>query len=192
MGYAGIIKNSIIIGCLIGSVWWYNLQNRPFAHVTQQSKPQEYMANLTIINYGDNGEPRQKLQAVYWAFVPNNARSDLQQPHVIIYKPNGDVWHLSAYKAIAWHTKLGEKITQLDMLENVLVERTAENNATPTKITTQTMRYLAQNKQLSSEDYVYMHQPGLTISGKGMLGYLDKNWIELHDHITTVYNAHAG
>ena len=175
----------------MGMVWWFHLQNRTPSKPWQQSKPQEYMAKLTITNYSENGKPKESLAADYWAFVPSNGRSDIKNPYIVVYKPNGDVWHISAHKAKAWHPTIGDKITQLDMLEKVTLERTTENNAVPTKITTENLQYFPKEEMLTSEDYVYMRQPGLSISGQGMSGYLDKNKINLHNNITTVYSPNV-
>lgn len=172
-------------------VWWFHLQNHETNKTQHQSKPQEYMANLTITNYSAYGQPKESLSADYWAFVPNNGRSDLNNPRVIVYKANGDVWRLSAQKAKAWHPTLGDKITKLDMLEHVTLERTADNNAIPTKITSENMQYFPKDEMLTSKDYVHMQQPGLLISGQGMSGFLDKNQIKLHDNITTVYRPNV-
>lgn len=172
-------------------IWWFHLENRPHQKDERKTKPQEYMADLNIVNYDELGNPKQRLQADYWAFIPLNGRSDLEKPHVTIYKPNGDVWHLSANQALAWHPTMADKIIQLDLIANVIIERTAENDGTPTKITTENMQYIPQDKILSSADYITMQQPGIIISGQGMLGYLDKNRIELHDNITTVYTKNV-
>jgi LPS export ABC transporter protein LptC len=168
-------------------VWWFHLQNRATNKAQQQTKPQEYMAKLTITNFSVLGKPKENLTADYWAFVPSFGMSELKNPKVVLYKPNGDVWHLSANRAKAWHPTLGEKITQLDLMQGVLIERLSDNNATPTKITTNSMQYFPKDETLSSDDYVYMQQPGLLISGQGMSGYLNKNRIELHSNIKTVY-----
>lgn len=170
-------------------VWWFHLQNRHMQPHKDQTKPQEYMSNLVVANFDETGHLKEKLQAEYWAFIPRSGSSILQMPHVTVYKENGNVWHLSALKALAWHPTMRDKITQIDMSDNVIIERTAENDAVPTKITTDELRYFPPKEMLSSDSLITMQQPGISISGVGMLGYLDKNWIELRDKISTVYQA---
>jgi len=186
--YYSILKNSIIFLTLIALIWWLYMQNQQPSHTQDKAKPQEYMAMLTITNFNETGKPKETLRADYWAFVPSNGRSDLNNPHVTVYKPNGDIWHLSAHKALAWHLTLGDKITLLDLSEQVLVERTADNFATPTKITTDNMQYIPNKEMLTTKAFISMQQPGLTISGHGMHGFLNNNRIELHEKITTVYS----
>lgn len=168
-------------------VWWFHLQNSHAHPHREKGKPQEYMSNINICNYDVNGAIKERLQADYWAFIPLSGSSILQMPHVTVYRVNGDVWHLSADKAMAWHPTMRDKITQLDLNVNVVVERTDENNAVPTKITTETIQYFPPTEMLTTKEKIALQQPGILVSGIGMLGYLDKNWIELHDKISTVY-----
>ncbi len=176
----------MILG-LLGMIWWFHLQNRPALQAQTQSKPQEYMLQLNITNYNESGALKEILRADYWGFTPSQGRSDLLKPYMIVYKPNGDVWHLSAQQGSAWHPTMGDKITQIDLNSKVILERTAENAGTPTIITTEQMQYFPGQDMLSSKEFIAMQQPGIMISGVGMSGYLDKNRIELHEQIRTVY-----
>lgn len=182
-----VFKNLIILLSLACMVYWFYVQSRSPKIYKHNAKPQEYMSQLTITNYTESGSPKEILQAAYWEFLPNAGNSELLKPLVTIHKSNGDIWYLSANKAVAWHKTINSKISQIDMLEGVLIERPGINNATPTKIETLSMQYLPNQETISSTEFVSMKQPGLTISGHGMLGYLDKNWIELHENITTVF-----
>lgn len=186
------IKNAFIVLALFGMIFWFFLQKQPLQPAAQRKKPQEYMARLIITNYNEAGAPKEQMSADYWEFIPINQRSDLTNPKVKIYKPNGDIWFLSARKALAWHPTIGEKITQLDLTGDVVIERPAENNATPTKINTLALQYFPAEKKVTSTEFVSMQQPGIQISGVGLLGYLEQNWIELHDKITTVYTPNKG
>ncbi len=169
----------------------FYLQTRTERTTTKQSKPQEYMTQLTVSNFTAKGNAKEILTAEYWEFLPEQGCSDLVKPHVTVYKPNGDVWHLFANKAIAWHPTINDKVTKIDMKEGVIIERPALNNVTPIKVETLAMEYTPENDMITSKEYVSMQQPGLTISGFGMRGYLDRNWIELHDRITTIYTPKA-
>lgn len=184
-----VVKNLLIIFSIVAMVWWLHLQNKHIQPTKEHGKPQEYMSNITIANFDINGNIKERLRADYWAFIPRSGTSILQMPHVIVYKENGNVWHLSAIKALAWHPTMADKITQIDLSNNVVVERTAENDATPTKITTDTLQYFPPKEMLTTDAYIAMQQPGITISGIGMLSYIDQNWIELHDQISTIYQS---
>lgn len=182
-----LFKNVIIMLCLACMIYWFYVQSHSSKLSKQNAKPQEYMSQITITNYTESGVPKEILQAAYWEFLPNSGKSELIKPLVTIRKANGDVWYLSANKAIAWHKTISDKISQVDMLDGVTIERPNINNATPTKIETLSMQYLPNQEIISSSEFVSMKQPGLTISGYGMLCYINNNRIELHEKITTVF-----
>lgn len=181
------VKNLIIFVSLFCMVYWFYIQTKAPRYTQLKSKPQEYMHNLRIINFDKQGKPKEAMHADYWEFNPQVGCSDLIKPHVTVYKPNGDIWYLKSNKAFAWHPTISEKVTKIDMQDNVVIERPAINQTTPIKMETLALEYLPDQEMISTKEFVRMQQPGLTISGYGLVGYLDRNWIELHDKITTIF-----
>lgn len=168
-------------------IYWFYIQSKTTENFDTQPKPQEYMLNLSSTKFNVDGKPKELISAEYWEFDPTHGCSDLTKPFVTVYKPNGDIWYISANKALAWHRTISDQISKIDLLAGVNIERPALNNATPIKIETSALQYTPDQEKISTDEFVSMQQPGLTISGYGMIGYLDRNWIELHEKITTVY-----
>lgn len=168
-------------------IYWFFLQTKTMQHEPKKIKPQEYMYKIQVTNYNEDGQPKEILHADYWEFKPSVGCSDLLQPFLTVYKPNGEMWYLSAKHALAWHTSMSDKITKIDMLDDVVIERPEINQATPVILKTLALQYIPDEEKISTKEFVSMQQPGLTISGYGLLGFLDRNWIELHDKITTIY-----
>lgn len=186
-----LIKNVLIFVSLIVLIYCFYLQTRPNKDTVKSNKPQEYMTHITISNYSEQGNTKEILRAEYWEFIPEKGCSDLINPHVTVYKPNGDVWYLTAHKALAWHSTMADKVSKVELYDGVVIERAALNKAAPIKVETLAMQYTPATDMITSEEFVSMQQPGLTISGIGMRGYLDRNWIELHEKITTIYTPKA-
>lgn len=168
-------------------VYWFYTQSNTTVLNHKKDKPQEYMLQISTANYDEFGKIKESLSADYWEFNPNLGCSDLGKPHLTVYKQNGDIWHLNANKAVAWHPKINDKITKIEMQDGVVIERAENNQATPVKIETFALQYTPGTEIVTSTHFVSMQQPGLTISGYGLLGDLNRNWIELHDKITTIY-----
>ncbi len=184
-----LLKNLIVLCCLIAVTFWFYTQNHSSTRTHTNAKPQEYMSDLEIINFDTNGMPKETMQAQYWEFVHAAGHSDLIMPRVSIYKPNGDVWKLSANKAIAWHATMHDEISKVQMHENVLIERPEHNATTHLTIKTEALEYTPNDALVRTKEFVSLEQPGLNISGYGLLGNLDRNWIELHDKINTIYTT---
>ncbi len=187
MTIGAVLKNVLILISLLGMVYWGYLQSHVHDVKTRAAKPQEYMQQLSVTTYTEEGKEKNILQAAYWEFIPDRAYSYLTQPFLTVYKTNGDIWYLSASKALAWHPTIRDRITKLDLQDGVIIERPEFNHAIPTKIEALAMQYLPDKETISSDEFVSMQQPGLFISGYGMLGHLEQNRIELHDKITTIY-----
>lgn len=168
-------------------IYWFYIQTKTPQYTPTKIKPQEYMSNLQNINYDEQGKPKESLQAEYWEFNPIKGYSDLIKPYLTVYKDTDETWYLSANKALAWHTTISDKVTKIDMFDGVVIERPASNEVTPVVLKTIELQYIPDEEKISTKEFVSMQQPGLTISGYGLLGYLDRNWIELHDQITTTY-----
>lgn len=182
-----VLKNIIIFGSLFAVVYWFFTQTNNTQYMPTKAKPQEYMSTLQITNFDDAGKPKQAMQAEYWEFVHSAGNSELIKPHVAIYKPNGEVWHLSSNRAVAWHPTINDKVTQVDMMDDVVIERPQQAQTTALKLKTSELQYIPDEEVIRTKQFVSLEQPGLNISGYGLLGYLDRNWIELHDKINTVY-----
>lgn len=180
--------NNFFLISLIIIVAWYSIANKPQKkQLDNRPTAQEYMVNLKVSNYDTNGKIKDCTIATYWEFIPNLERSNLIKPHVTVYKPSGTVWHVSSETAYAWHQNISDKIQQLDMLKNVIMEQDAVNNATHTKIETEELFYNPNENTLTTTKYVEMRQPGLKVTGYGMLGQIDKDKVQLHEKVTTVY-----
>lgn len=182
----------VVLLALVGMFWLFYKQNACTTKPTAgRIQAQEYMARLSITNFTAAGTPKEKIAAQSWAFIPSEGKSNLFNPTIIAYKENGDVWTMSAKRAFAWHKSLQDKIEQIDMLEQVIIKRGEGAKFTPTEITTEEMQYFPKEDKVISPTLVTMRQPDIFISGYGMLGYLDKNWVQLHDRTTTIYNQHT-
>lgn len=168
-------------------IYVFYVHNRSPRELQEKNKPHEYMNQLKVTNYTLRGNAKESLVADYWEFIPHKGCSDLINPHLVVYKENGEVWDLVATRAVAWHPTVADKINKIDLLEGVKLRRLALNNAVPIIVETLAMQYLPEQKTVTSTEVVSMQQPGLTVSGYGMLGYLDSGWIKLHERITTVY-----
>lgn len=181
------LKNLVIFCCLFSLIYWFYIQTKAPRYENSPNQPQEYMISLETTTYNLDGKPKESLRAQFWEFNATTGYSDLTKPVVTIYKETGEIWHLSANKALAWHATLQEKISKINMREDVLIERPEHNEITSLTVKTLALDYFPDKEMISSEEFVTMQQPGLTISGHGLSGYLNRNWIELHDKITTVY-----
>lgn len=184
-------KLALVIALVI--MLWIFWQQRTV--VKSPAKPaiqaQEYMQSIVMTSYNLDGSIKQAIEAQSWEFIPQEKKSNILQPHIIVYKPNGDIWDIKANIAYAWQETLQARIEQVDMRNDVIMQRAPNTKYTPTTITSAAIAYYPQQEKITSEVQVNLQQPDLYISGIGMLGFLDKNWLKLYDRTTTVHDQHT-
>jgi len=176
---------------LVGIIWIFWQQGTPENQAKPQTSAQEYMVNLKVTDFDQQGNKEREIIASNWAFVPSAKKSNIVSPLVTVYKVSGDIWHLSADKAYAWHKSLDSKINKVEMLNNVQANRAEHQKFTPTVIKSEAIDYYPEEDKITSMSKVTMEQPELHIEGYGMLGYIDKNWVQLLDRTTTISDNHT-
>lgn len=175
------MKQTLIALVLVVMLWCFYKQNVPIDQTSNKRMAQEYMSYLKIFDYNDSGVLKQFVQADYWEFQATAHKSELLNPKLQIYKPDGNTWMITAKQAVAWHQTLNDKISGLELEDRVLITRAA------TELNTDYLYYNPETELVSTERYVQMQQPGLFISGIGLIGNLAQNKVELLDDITTIY-----
>lgn len=167
--------------------WFYTQSHTSEINAIKEQKPQEYMLDLHVQTFYENGKPKEVMHAYSWEFCKNQGYSNLTNPHVTVYKQNGELWYLSSKHALAWHPTIHDKITKVDMLDAVEIERPKQASLDPIKLTTTELQYLPEETLVTTKQFVTLEQPGLVISGYGLTSDLKQNMVELHENITTVY-----
>lgn len=178
---------------LVGMLWFFYQQHHSSAKTSMKhTQVQEYMKKISITDYNETGAPKQKINAYSWAFVPTEKQSKIVAPRITIYKPNGDVWEISAKKAYAQHPTIQSKIESIAMHDHVKITKLdVVKNSSLSEMTTEELHYYPAEKKVTSNVLVTMQQPDLLITGVGMLGYLENSWVQLFDRTTTIYNNHT-
>ncbi len=186
------MKKLVLIVALVGMLWIFWQQRSVVKNPEQDIvRSQEYMHEISMVSYTPTGTIKQMINAHSWEFIPLEKKSNVIEPHVIVYKPNGDIWDIKAQSAYAWQESLQDKVEQVDLIDQVVMQRACNSKYTPTKITSNAIAYYPLQEKITSESQVNLEQPDLYISGVGMIGYLDKHWIKLNERTTTIHDQHT-
>ncbi len=151
-----------------------------------EKKPQEYMKQVLVSIFTEQGFLKSKLSANYWGYLPEIALSNLQKPKLMIYKPDGSAWSICANTGKVEQPTLGS-IEQIILEDEVVLERPATATVFPIKLETRELRYQPKKQFAESHQLVTMTKPGLTITGIGLRAYLEQNSVELLQDVKTHY-----
>ena len=189
MNIKAILKNTIYLSVIVLATMYLfkgttsvKIQSDAIAKL-----PQEYMKDVQVTHFTENGKVKDKIKASFWAYLPDKKISEISAPRLSIVKSDNSFWHVNAKYGIASHPTLQSKVTKLELKDNVVVSRPETHEITPITVTTEQMYYYPGNEYVQTDKFVKMIKPGLEITGTGLEGYLDKNWVELQNDVKTTY-----
>ena len=167
--------------------------NTEFDTNKMHSMPKEYMKNITITNFDDTGNLQDKLTAKSWKFISTKGYSKIQKPDIKVFKANSGKWQITSTNATVYHenNSVENKIQIINFNNNVILERIADVENTPILIKTDNAKYYPLTETVNTNAFVTMQKPGLTLSGTGLKGDLNKNWIELQNDVKTTIDANS-
>lgn len=168
---------------LVIALYKANKQRKIFAKIPQQ----EYMKDLIVTHYTESGSIKDRIHAKYWAYIPTEQISILEQPQLYVYKPNAAEWIVRSANGIAYHATLESKVLKLDLQNDVYIERLASSNFTPVVMKTSQLFYFPEEELLETDKFVEMTKPGLAISGIGLKSNLQDNLVTLLNKVNTRY-----
>ena len=151
-------------------------------------KPQEYMNQVLVSLFTENGSLKETLKASEWAYLPEKSISALKNPELQRFNPNGTHWIVTAKKGHTKQPSLGI-IEQIYLEKTVVLRRSAAKNITPILIETESLNYHPKTQYAESDVLVKMKKPGIEVSGLGLKAFLDKDIINLLSDVKTAYGS---
>ncbi len=178
-GIAAIIVFSLIF-------WFSPYEKTKDLSFPIASQPEEYMSEVKVWNYTEEGHLKHYISANYWAYIPETASSRLTAPHLIVYKPDQTIWKIDAERGNVKQPNIG-RIDQVELLGGVVLERPSTQTEAPIKVETQVIRYQPKKQYAETDEFITLTKPDLKITGTGMRAFLDKSFVELLHNVKTSY-----
>jgi LPS export ABC transporter protein LptC len=150
------------------------------------SQPEEYMSEVLVWTFTEAGDLKHKLSAVYWAYRPETSSSTLTTPYLTVYRPDNTIWNINAKRGKVNQPNIG-RVEQVELLENVVLERPETKTDMPIKIETEVIRYQPKQQYAETDQFLTLSKPDLKITGTGMRAFLDRSFVELLQNVKTYY-----
>lgn len=151
-----------------------------------QSQPQEYMTQVSVWNFNEEGKLKHFLSAESWSYLPADESSLLTTPHLTVYKPDNSVWKIDAKQGVVTQPNIGT-IDQVELQDSVVLQRPAAPSLDPILIETQKICYKPKENKAETDQFITLTKPELKITGVGMRALLDTNSVELLNNVKTHY-----
>lgn len=182
------LQSFIIIICFILLAFAFTHKEK--THISKKSiqnkYPQEYMKQVSVWSYTVDGSLKNYLSADYWAYEPSQKASKLLKPHLTIYKPDATEWRIDAKKAHVSQPTLGN-IEQVELQDNVVLNRPQTKTAVPIQVETEILRYRPHQETADTDQQITLIKPDLKITGLGMHADLKTNSVKLLENVQTQF-----
>ncbi len=162
----------------------YNQTVHPEQSTNRQ--PQEYMMNVHVNSFTEEGHLKNAMSARYWAYLPTQKMSALDAPKLTVYKSDNVVWHIQAKHGQAKQSSLAS-IDQITLQQNVVLERPETLYAAPLRLESEELQYQPEIQYVKTDQQVTIRKPGIKMTGIGMRAFLDKESMELMQNVKTYY-----
>lgn len=181
------IQSLIVLFCFILIAWAFNHSEKPrTTNKTWNKYPQEYMKQVSVWSYTEEGNLKNYLSAEYWAYLPEQKASKLEKPHLTVYKPDATEWQIDAKKATVAQPTIGT-IEQVELQESVVLKRPQTDKAFPIRVETEVLRYRPHQEFAETDKEITLTKPDLKITGVGMHADLKTNSVKLLDKVQSEF-----
>ena len=185
--YSGRWKLALLLIVAAGFSYWV-LEKLTGDDLTTINKlahyPDYYMENFTTLTMNQDGNPKNRLHAVYMAHYPDDDTSELHEPELEIFRQDRQPIIVTADKG--WVTSNNEVIL---LTGNVYLHQNDEFGNLKVELITEDVRVLVDQK------YAETDQPATLISGRtvvnsiGMRAYLQEQRLEFLSNVRTTIES---
>jgi LPS export ABC transporter protein LptC len=176
---------TILLLLAAGVTTWLSLQSVKKStkyHISKPHNPDAFAINATFVQMDNNGHINDIIYSPKLIHYPYQNSAVFQQPVITIINPNTKPYHITAKYG---HSTYGTKI--INLLGNVKLHQPAGPNNKALTITTSAATFYSQKKYITTDQFVTIHQPGLTTTAIGASDDLNKKIIKLHSQVKDIY-----
>lgn len=155
-----------------------------FAHVSQpisnplaSHNPDSYMVDAKYYKMDKQGKLYTTLTAEYVQHTPHQNTTRLHKPSLEIQSAENH-WIIHSE-----HARSENELNSIYLWKNVCIERVKSDSAVPITAKTESLLVFPHDELVETNNIVTIQQPGLEVSGKGLLGNLKHGNLKILNHL---------
>lgn len=137
-------------------------------------RPDAFMENVVATIINKEGDPSLKVEAPKMVHYTDNDTTDIETPHITMYRQSPEPWHINSNYA-----KATQGLDQIYFWDNVVIHHMSDIANPTTTMTTTTLTVFPDKQIAQTKDNVTLIQPDTTIHGLGMLANLNEGTVQL-------------
>ena len=171
-----------------GTAWFFSKQPQDTApEVSRASSqvPDAFMENFTTRVMDAAGQTQYQLVAESMAHYPHDDHSQLQTPHLTVFRPAGEHWTIQSASGLLEHG-----IEQITLQGEVLMQQhLADAQALPVQIQTRELRLRPQESYAETDEYALITRGNSRLESTGLQADLKTNHLYLLSQVRSIYEA---
>jgi lipopolysaccharide export system protein LptC len=178
----------LLVAAAVGG-WLMNylVQTETTSYDRAHLDPDYYMEDFTAITMDDNGNPLNRLYAVYMEHNPVDNTFELIEPALKIYRDNKNPLNITAEKG--WVTNNNEVVL---LRGNVRMREENTSGEVILNVETTEVRVLLVEEYAETDQYVTIIAKNATITGRGVRAHFDESRLEILSHEQTIISKTDG
>jgi lipopolysaccharide export system protein LptC len=167
---------SLLVLVAFGLTCWsfFNRDQGPNYVKPESSLPDAFMEKVTATIVNQEGHPSLKIESPKMVHYAENDRTDIQTPHIIVYRNSPEPWHIDSRYA-----KATDGIAKIIFWDQVIIHHLEDKAAPKTTIKTDSLTVFPAKQLASTQDSIEIIQPDTTIHAIGMFANLEVGTVKL-------------
>lgn len=141
-----------------------------------------FMEGVETKSFNETGNLSYTMQSPRVDHFPEDSRSEIRTPVLVMTRPSGPPWHLSAEAATARHPT-----GDMNLQGNVVLQREANPDYEPITMSTEQLQLNAAARQAAAEGLVRFVSPSGKVTGTGLRADLTTEQLELLANVQGEY-----
>ncbi len=183
--HAALVALLILAAC---SAWMlHDLEPRLLSTSDPPVQVPDYVVeNFVTTMRDEEGQPRQRIEAVYMAHFPDTGNREFVEPRLVMYRGDAVPWQARAERG--WLSASGDVML---LQGEVFIWRNSRDGEPRIEIETRDMRVLTETDYGETDQPVVITTRHSRSRGVGMRAWLEKGRLELLSQVHTVFDRDA-
>jgi len=171
-----LIISVLLILAVTLSAWSILMTTKPAKIIATDAsdQPDAFIEGVSTVILNKQGLPTLKVQSPKMVHYQLNDSTDIEKPHIIVYRDSPEPWHIHAEYAKATHG-----LDQIVFWDHVLIFHKSDPVHPTTTMRTSTLTVLPNQQIAKTADPVLLLQPDTTIHAIGMLANMKEGTVKL-------------
>lgn len=164
----------LILAISLSSWSIYLSKKTKISSTASSSEPDAFMENVTATMINDEGKRTVLIESPKMVHYATNDTTDIQTPHITLYRESPEPWHIRSDFAKASHGT-----DQIHFWSHVVIHHKNDIATPTTTMKTDSLTVFPKENIAKTDDAIIVLQPDTTIHAIGMMANLNDGIVKL-------------